>query len=166
MNRHHIEIHYEPSSIPTHHQQEIQDHIRQAISNALRNEGFGNDSQIAVAVLITGDHQLQDLNQRYAQEDHATDVLAFPARDTDTYPGETKSHTYEFIGDIAISAQQAQKQAEQRKWLLKNEIAMLATHATLHLLGYDHAETEEAKVMFAKTDLALKPLIQPNTPDL
>ena len=59
------------------------------------------------------------------------------------------------LGDIAISVPQTKRQALAKGVTFERELAMLAIHGTLHLLGYDHAEPEDERVMFGKTDDAL-----------
>ena len=59
------------------------------------------------------------------------------------------------IGDIAISVPQAKRQSLAKNVPFERELAMLAIHGTLHLLGYDHALPNEERVMFSKTDGAL-----------
>jgi probable rRNA maturation factor len=57
-----------------------------------------------------------------------------------------------FLGDIVISTDQTQKQNQKQAHRLKDEYAILAIHGLLHLLGHDHAEPDEKKVMFALQD--------------
>ena len=106
----------------------------------------------AVNVLLTGDDKLRELNRRFADDDHATDVLAFPA-DVGV-PIHSEDATY--LGDIAISIPQVVAQAAEHGVTTERELAMLAIHGTLHLLGYDHATPDEETVMFGKTDAALE----------
>lgn len=55
------------------------------------------------------------------------------------------------LGDVVISVERATAQAASRKAPLDSELELRAVHGTLHLLGYDHAEPEEAKLMRART---------------
>jgi probable rRNA maturation factor len=99
------------------------------------------DARITVAFI--DDDQMRRLNQRYRKKDRTTDVLSFGqavgrakgeravkklARDAD---GELD------VGDIVISAAQAARQAKRRKHPLAREIAFLAAHGALHLLGFE-----------------------------
>jgi probable rRNA maturation factor len=78
--------------------------------------------------LISGDTELRRLNREFRGEDHATDVLSFPA-----------AAPQERLGDIAISAGRARAQARQYGHSLETEIRILMLHGVLHLLGMDHA---------------------------
>lgn len=128
--------------------------IRQAVANILRREGFVEDRSVSVTVLLTGDEQLHRLNREFAGEDHVTDVLSFERDAGAPFPNGDDSLINQ-IGDIAISVPQAERQAIEKQIPFQRELAMLAIHGTLHLLGYDHATPEEERVMFGKTDDAL-----------
>jgi probable rRNA maturation factor len=77
--------------------------------------------------LITGDLEMQRLNRDFRKQDHATDVLSFPSR-----------QTLGFLGDIAISFEHAQRQAAEYGHDIGQEIEILMLHGVLHLLGMDH----------------------------
>ncbi|HYR53281.1 MAG TPA: rRNA maturation RNase YbeY [Methylomirabilota bacterium] len=96
-----------------------------------------------VAVRITSDEEMAQLNRDYAGEDHATDVLSFA--------GEG-----DHLGDIAISWPAAVRQAAEYGHDHKTEVALLAIHGLLHLLGWDHAAAPERREMNRLTRAALK----------
>ena len=112
---------------------------------------------MAVNVLLTGDGTLRRLNRKFAGEDHATDVLAFPAAAA-AEGSHRDMQDAGFLGDIAVSVPRVARQALDHGVSAERELAMLAIHGTLHLLGYDHATPDEERVMFGKTDLALAQL--------
>ena len=107
-----------------------------------------------VNVMLTGDGTLRRLNRKFAGEDHATDVLAFPA----AAGSHRDMQDGGFLGDIAVSVPRVACQALEHDVTTTYELAMLAIHGTLHLLGYDHASPDEERVMFGKTDAALAEL--------
>lgn len=80
----------------------------------------------AFSCLITGDPQLRKLNREFLGHDYATDVLSFPSGDASE------------LGDLAISAQRAQSQAEEFGHSLFDELRILMLHGVLHLAGFDH----------------------------
>ena len=129
--------------------------VQQAVETILRREGFVEEKSVSVAVLLTGDERLQTLNREFAGEDHVTDVLAFSADTGIEFPPLDNDSFMKQIGDIAISVPQAQRQALEKQLPFEHELAMLAIHGTLHLLGYDHATPGDERVMFGKTDDAL-----------
>lgn len=87
-------------------------------------------------VLVTTDERMRAMNLRHRGIDAATDVLSFPAPPT---PGRRR-----MLGDIAIARPTADRQAELRGASVGDEIAMLAIHGALHLLGYED-ESEEGR---------------------
>lgn len=122
--------------------------IRRAISAAARFEAV--EPGMSVSVLVTGDQEIRELNHRFAGEDHATDVLAFAAGDVPGHPGEDGE-----LGDIVLSLDHLRVQADGAGHSLEREAAVLAIHGFLHLLGYDHADADEARRMFGRTDQIL-----------
>jgi probable rRNA maturation factor len=96
-----------------------------------------------VAVRLTTDVELRRLNRSYAGDDHATDVLSFAGSGT-------------HLGDIAISWPAVVHQAGQHRHSESAELALLAVHGLLHLLGWDHASVRERKEMTRLTVEALK----------
>ena len=95
-----------------------------------------------LTIVLTDDVQLQELNRDYLGIDAPTDVLSFPASETDP---ETARR---YLGDILISIPRAEEQARAAGHVLEAEVQLLAVHGTLHLLGYDHAGDEEKSLMW------------------
>ena len=83
------------------------------------------------SVCFLSDQGIRRYNQRFGGKDQATDVLSFPIEESGNGPQE-------YLGDILISAETAQKNARRYGLRLEEEIKMLALHGVLHLLGYDH----------------------------
>ncbi len=100
-------------------------------------------STCEVAVRITDDAELQELNRTYRQIDAPTDVLSFaatePAAPTFVLPPELPT----YLGDIVVSYERVQAQATEYGHSVARELAYLVAHGTLHLLGFDH-ETSAA----------------------
>jgi probable rRNA maturation factor len=95
---------------------------------------------------LTDDRQIQALNFQYRSMDKPTDVLAFAtAGDEITIPAEVAEPTY--LGDIIISLDTAFKQATQQQHSIVVELAWLASHGLLHLLGWDHPDDRSLKQM-------------------
>lgn len=104
------------------------DALRRVINEILARVGRP-DSE--VHVLITDDARIRDLNQRYRHVDRATDVLSFP--DGDEMPSGLT-----LLGEIVISLETAKRQADELGHGELRELAELAMHGVLHLIGYDH----------------------------
>ena len=93
------------------------------------------------AVLLTDDAEMRALNKQWRALNKPTDVLSFPG-DGPEIPGQPQ-----YLGDIAIGFETALRDAETMGRAFEGHIAHLLIHGFLHLLGYDHIEPEDAKVM-------------------
>jgi probable rRNA maturation factor len=113
--------------------------LNRAAETVLRDQGV--QSPAALAILLTGDEQLQELNRTYLGYDEPTDVLSFPA-------GESFPKTESYLGDIAISVPMAERQAAREKHTLAGELVLLVIHGILHLLGYDHVDPSDQDEMW------------------
>jgi probable rRNA maturation factor len=117
-----------------------QDLLERAANAALEHESISLDSELSI--ILTNDARLHELNLNYLGIDAPTDVLSFPASETDPETGAR------YIGDILISIPRAQTQAEAAGHSLESEVQLLVVHGVLHLLGYDHTEAEEKALMW------------------
>jgi probable rRNA maturation factor len=114
--------------------------LEHAVQAALEHEA---ESQAAeLSIVLTDNEHLQELNLNYLGIDAPTDVLSFPASETDPESGAR------YIGDILISIPRAQSQADAAGHPLESEVQLLVVHGVLHLLGHDHAEPEEKARMW------------------
>ncbi len=96
---------------------------------------------------LTTDNEIQALNSHYRQQNQATDVLAFAALEVDTPQFEEHFSQPVYLGDIVISINTANRQAKAHQHSLERELAWLAAHGLLHLLGWDHPEEESLITM-------------------
>lgn len=110
--------------------------IRSAIENTLLYEEISFDTEISVT--LCDNESIRMLNSSYRNKDSATDVLSFPLYERDELldVGETDERIP--LGDIVISCERAREQAAELGNSYIREVAFLAVHSTLHLLGYDH----------------------------
>lgn len=94
-----------------------------------------------LSLRLTDDAEIQALNAQYRYKNQPTDVLAFAALESDYPSWEAISPDFPlYLGDIVISVETAQVQATERDHSLRYELAWLAAHAFLHLLGWDHPD--------------------------
>jgi probable rRNA maturation factor len=101
----------------------------------LDNLGRINAEISEVSIAIIDDEAMRNLNRKFRKKNKTTDVLTFPADDSDADP-QAKGRP---LGDIVISLDQARRQAATQKHSIATEIRYLILHGTLHALGYDHA---------------------------
>lgn len=105
-----------------------------------------------LSLRLTNNAEIQELNAQYRQKDQPTDVLAFAALEVDSPRLEAIEPLY--LGDIIISVEAAQIQAKGHT--LEQELAWLAAHALLHLLGWDHPNEEQLLAMLQKQSWLLQ----------
>ena len=136
--------------------EEIRETIEVCVNKALEYEGYDFDAQVCVT--ICDNQQIREINLEQREIDSATDVLSFPILDYDEdgrviVTEYDMDDGYVMLGDIVISKERAMEQAEEFGHSLRREIAFLTVHSMLHLLGYDHVNSEdEEKVMFGKQE--------------
>lgn len=105
---------------------------------------------------LTNDNEIQSLNAQYRFQDAPTDVLAFAALEVAAsqlvhLPGMPLN-----LGDIVISVHTAYRQAQEQQYSLEQELAWLAAHGLLHLLGWDHPSEERLIQMLNQQAILLK----------
>ena len=105
--------------------------------HALDAENIDEGAELSILLVTTG--HIKGLNRRFAGNDYATDVLAFPMLEDDE--GSL------LLGDVVICPQIAGKNAAAGGRPLTDELDVLVVHGTLHLLGYDHqGDKDKAKM--------------------
>ena len=117
------------------------------------------DGEYELSLAITDDLRIQKLNLQYRQQDCPTDVLSFAALESEVpdIPNENSDYIEPtYLGDIIISQTTAISQAEERGHSLTYELAWLAAHGLLHLLGWDHPDDESLEAMLNQQDLMLQ----------
>ncbi|MBQ8302921.1 MAG: rRNA maturation RNase YbeY [Clostridia bacterium] len=116
--------------------------VRRAISATLAYEGFPCDAEVSVT--FCDNEYIKKINSQFRDKDSATDVLSFPMYDfddEDDFPVDPNGSLA--LGDIVISLERAAEQAREIGNSFHREVAFLAIHSTLHLLGYDHERSED-----------------------
>lgn len=104
--------------------------------------------QAELAILFIDTETMSDLNLRWMEEEGPTDVLSFPMDELRPgRPGDPSPPG--LLGDVVLCPDVAASQARAAGHSTTEELLLLTTHGILHLLGYDHAEPEEEKEMFA-----------------
>ena len=104
----------------------------QSIENAIFN------------IIFVDEKEIHQLNKNYRNKDSVTDVISFALEDDNTFI----KTDFRVLGDIYICLKRAKEQAKEYGHSLKREICFLSIHGLLHLLGYDHMNKKDEKVMF------------------
>lgn len=122
--------------------------VKRAVLAVLDFEDFGRRAEVSVT--FTDNEGIHALNREYRNVDRPTDVLSFPLSDGEDYDTDGDAV---LLGDIVISIERAQTQAEEYGHSFEREVAFLTVHSMLHLLGYDHETSpEDERDMFARQD--------------
>ncbi len=130
------------------------DRINRKIRQILNALGYSHHE---LSVLITGNREIKELNQKYRGLDQPTNVLAFPMQE-----GEFTSISSSLLGDIAISAEKAAEEAKEAGITVDERMSQLLIHGILHLIGYDHETGEEGADKMERKSLELIRLIEPD----
>lgn len=129
--------------------------LRRAVTLAVR-EG-GEEGPAEVSLTLTDDRRIQELNRDYRGLDKPTDVLSFSMLEGEalapTPPGEPR-----LLGDVILSLDTSDRQAEEEGVSPRREVAWLISHGVLHLLGFDHPDTRQRARMKKREDRVLAAL--------
>jgi len=106
--------------------------------------------ECSISLTFVDVQEMEELHIKWMDEPGPTDVLSFPM-DMPEAKGDVVT-----LGDIVIAPAVAAQQADTAGHSINHEIFILATHGLLHILGYDHADPDEEKVMFALQEKIVK----------
>ncbi|MGN0618306.1 MAG: rRNA maturation RNase YbeY [Ruminiclostridium sp.] len=134
---------------------ELRTLIKKCCLETLYEEGYKGSFEVSVT--FTDNWGIREINKEYRGIDKETDVLSFPATDA----GESFTRSREtgcfILGDIVLSLEKAVSQAQEYGHSFEREAAFLTVHSMLHLLGYDHVNSEEEeREMFGKQEIILE----------
>ena len=128
--------------------------MRRAAQSVLENEGMRGAFEISLS--LVDKPAIRSANAQYRGIDRVTDVLSFPLGENGEYPVNPATGAF-MLGDIVICAEKAVEQAAEYGHSEQREFGFLCAHSVLHLIGYDHVESEaQGAQMFAKQEAALK----------
>ena len=133
---------------------ELRDLIKQAVRASL--DHMGESDRAEVSVMLVDNEEIHTLNKLHRGIDRATDVLSFPLLEYDEDGNviedllDVNEKGEVLLGDIVISVDKVEEQAEKYGHSQTRELAFLTAHSMLHLFGYDHMEDGERLVMEEK----------------
>lgn len=145
--------------------------IKKVVEEAADYEKCPYESE--VNVVLTDNASIHNINKETRNVDAPTDVLSFPMieynvpadfesieKELELSPGDyfNPDSGELMLGDIVISVEKVMEQAQKYGHSQERELAFLVAHSMMHLFGYDHMETDEAKIMEAKQEAVLKEL--------
>lgn len=126
--------------------------INELLSFAADHESVTEDKEISVSFVTN--ESIKSINKTYRNKDQVTDVLSFAMLETNEEEILIKGidEVDNMLGDIIISVERAKEQAEDFGHRYERELGFLALHGLLHILGYDHIESEDEVIMTKKQE--------------
>ncbi|MBU3142427.1 rRNA maturation RNase YbeY [Clostridium sp. CF012] len=137
--------------------EELETAIKDVIEYTLKEEKLLIENE--VSVILIDNEEIKKINLEYRGIDEITDVLSFPMLDYQekkVFKDEYLNYKFNqsdlndkrlVMGDVALSLEKASQQSEEFGHSFTRECAYLTVHSILHLLGYDHMEDAEKKIM-------------------
>lgn len=119
--------------------------VEKALSSAIMPK-FAFGKALEVSVVLANDDLVQVLNREYREKDKPTNVLTFASMDSDDFEEIMLMEPLN-IGDVILSYQTIERECQEQGKFLLDHINHLVVHGTLHLLGYDHINDDEATDM-------------------
>jgi probable rRNA maturation factor len=111
-----------------------------------------------ISLHLVGDDTIRDLNNEHRGTDAHTDVLSFPLHDPNGMRFVLPPSQPANLGDVVVSYPRALAQAQDFGHSVDRELGYLVAHGVLHVLGFDHEDDAERRVMLRKEEEALAPL--------
>lgn len=116
---------------------------------------------LLVSITLTNPENIKKLNKEYRNIDKTTDVLSFPMFEKNEIEKMLEDNNFEYndiLGDMVISIEQVQKQAEEYGHSFERELSYMVVHSFYHLMGYDHIKEEDKAIMRPKEEYVLERL--------
>ena len=134
--------------------------IEPVVKECFKEEKLEN-SKLTIQITLTNPENIRKLNKEHRNIDKETDVLSFPMFEKEEIDLKVKTQDFPYediLGDMVISIQRVEEQAKEYGHSFKRELSYMVVHSFYHLMGYDHMEEEEKKVMRKKEDIILDKL--------
>ncbi|CDE90867.1 metalloprotein YbeY family [Clostridium sp. CAG:389] len=134
--------------------------VKKVLDKCFEEEGL-LDSKLIITITFTTPEEIRKINKKYRKIDRATDVLSFPMFEKDELDEKIKNKDFlyeDVLGDIIISIDKVREQAEEYGHSFERELSYMLVHGFYHLMGYDHIEEEDKKIMRPKEEKILNEL--------
>lgn len=136
--------------------EEYEEVIKDVITKCFLEEEL-NNTNIYVSITLTNPENIRKINKDYRKIDAETDVLSFPMFEKEELE-DFEGIIPEPLGDIVISIEKVKEQAEEYGHSFERELAYMVVHGFYHLMGYDHIELSDRKIMREKEENILNKL--------
>ena len=134
--------------------------VKKVLTHCFKEEQLEN-TKLSITIILTTPENIRKINKEYRNIDKATDVLSFPIFEKDELSQKLQENdfTYEdMLGDIMISMERVKEQAQEYEHSFEREFSYMLVHGFYHLMGYDHIQEEDKKIMRPKEEKILKDL--------
>lgn len=119
--------------------------VRKAFEVAEKSERLKEQKRIEISLRFSDDLEVRQLNRQYRNKDKPTNVLSFPQASADIRRPEAGQPF--FLGDIILAYETVENEAKMAEISLESHTIHLVVHGLLHLLGYDHENDKDARLM-------------------
>lgn len=134
--------------------------INTVVKRCFEEEGLDN-IKIYINIILTNPEEIKRINKEYRNIDKETDVLSFPMfqkEEIEELIKKKENIVTDILGDVVISIPRVYEQAEEYNHSFERELSYMVVHGFYHLMGYDHMEEEEKKIMRQKEENVLQKL--------
>ena len=134
--------------------------VKKVLNKCFEEEGL-LDSKLIMTITFTTPEEIRKINKKYIKIDRATDVLSFPMFEKEELDEKIKNKDFlyeDVLGDIIISIDKVREQAGEYGHSFERELSYMLVHGFYHLMGYDHIEEEDKKIMRPKEEKILNEL--------
>ena len=151
---------YEITYLDIQENKEYEETIKRVVEKCFEVEGI-LDSKLIMTITLTTPENIRKINKKYRKIDKATDVLSFPMFEKAELDEKIKNKDFlyeDVLGDIIISIDKVREQAGEYGHSFERELSYMVVHGFYHLMGYDHIEEEDKKIMRPKEEKVLEQL--------
>lgn len=151
---------YEITYLDIQENKEYEETIKRVVEKCFEVENL-LDSKLIMTITLTTPENIRKINKKYRKIDKATDVLSFPMFEKAELDEKIKNKDFlyeDVLGDIIISIEKVKEQAEEYGHSFERELSYMVVHGFYHLMGYDHIEEKDKKVMRPKEEKVLEQL--------
>ena len=151
---------YQIEFLDIEEKKEYEDIIKKVVEQCFKEEKLEN-SKLYISITLTTPSNIRKINNEYRNVDKETDVLSFPMFEKNELEKVIKNINplqEEILGDIVICIEKVKEQAEEYNHSFERELAYMVVHGFYHLMGYDHIEETDKKIMREKEEKILEKL--------
>lgn len=134
--------------------------IKKVLEKCFKEEKI-EDSKLIITITLTNPQNIRKINKEFRNIDKVTDVLSFPMFEKEELEEKIEMQDFEhedMLGDIVISIDKVEEQAREYEHSFERELSYMLVHGFYHLMGYDHIEECDKKIMRPKEEKILQEL--------